>query len=131
MSDKPVRWNCPCGVKFQIGAETQIHGYHRQPWLSHIVVACPSCNDVFVRFLPPQTILEAVTGMSQDDKCFVAFTDFAEDGVVMEFAKQNNLPYVPSDCQSKPVVPRLEKTIAFFHYLLEHGEVPDGLDEAV
>lgn len=123
----PINWNCPCGVKFRIGAETTIRGYHRQPWLSHITVLCPHCNNAFTRFLNEDMIVQAITTMAEDDKCEVEFCDYAPDEVVTEFARQYEVPaitehYQPKDERSQRRKEDDEHHILFLRYLLERGD---------
>jgi hypothetical protein len=130
MSDpKPVSWNCPCGVRYRIGEETTIRGYHRQPWLSHLQIDCPHCHQVFIAFQPEDVILNALCTQVPDDKCEVEFADFAPDFVVDEYARQKDLPaitehWLPKDDRSMRRVNHDESLILFFRFLLERGEEP-------
>lgn len=121
-----VRWVCPepCGVRFAIGAETTLNGYHRQPWLSHMVVDCPNCKKVFTRFVTPDIILRAIESMDADDKCQIRFDDYAPDCVIHEFARQYHVPAItedwrPTDDRSKRRQTHDDNEVGFFHYLLD------------
>lgn len=132
MSDpKPVNWNCPspCNVRYRIGEETTIRGYHRQPWFSHFQVDCPHCNRTFISWQTPDVLLNAMLTQVPEDRCTIEFADFAPDDIVRQYATDKELDFIPFGFQPPDhrSVRRLnhdENIVLFFRFLLDLGEMP-------
>ena len=121
---KPATYACEtCNLKYPMGSETTVYLFSKQPWFNHIMTVCPQCrsrwtvwqlHDDAVQYIWDNTIA--------GNEIVWVIEEFANDELVAKYGRVSGLPLI----QPHDLMPRQERMIAFFAYLLAHGEMPDG-----
>lgn len=126
---RPATYGCKkCDAKYDLGDETTVYLYLRQPWFNHLVTVCPGCNTAYrVWYLTESTIRHMEKyNMPEGDELNWEMDDFAPDVVQQLFAQDEDKPLIQPVQRSARRLAHDEREIEFFHFLLERGETPDG-----
>lgn len=124
---RPVTYGCEkCDAKYDMGDETTVYIYLKQPWFNHIVTVCPGCDTTYrVWSLTEATVRYMEQhNMAEGDEVHWSVTDFAPDPVPVLFAQDEDKPLIIPIQRSARRLAHDESEVAFFAYLLNQGEQP-------
>lgn len=120
----PATYACErCQQKYNMGDETHVWLFLRQPWFNHILTQCPGCKTNYrVWNLTESTIRYMEEhNMVEDDEVHWHVHDFAPDIVQTLFARDEDKPLIKEVERSARRIAHDEHEIEFFRYLLERG----------
>lgn len=126
---RPATYGCQkCEAKYDMGDETTVHLYLKQPWFNHILTKCPGCDTTWrVWHLTEATVQYMEKhNMPEGDEVHWELEDFAPEIVQKLFAEDEDKPLIRPVERSIRRQAHDENEILFFHYLLERGETLDG-----
>lgn len=130
---QPRKFVCGfCKIQYPMGKETTLYIYRKQAWFNHLVTNCVKCHREFtVWYLKPaEAQYMSVHNMGEPkDLLNWRMYDYCDDmKVIREFCLDNKKP-LPKDYWLSPRTLRhIDNEVAWFAYLLNHGEIERNFD---
>lgn len=121
----PATYGCQkCDRKYDMGDETHVWLFLKQPWFNHVLTTCPGCEITYrVWHLHEATIRHMEKyNMVEGDEVHWHVQDFAPDIVLTLFARDEDKPLIKEVVRSPRQEAIDERHILFFHFLLERGD---------
>lgn len=121
----PATYGCErCEKKYNMGDETHVWLFLKQPWFNHIITQCPGCKITYrVWNLTEATVrYMEQNNMVEDDEVHWHVLDFAPDPVPFLFARDEDKPLIQEITRSDRRLKDDENHILFFRFLLERGD---------
>lgn len=119
---KPATYGCEaCEAKYNMGAETVVRTYLRQPWFNHLETICPGCGQVwFVWELVPESVAYmAVNNRTPGDEVVFRLKEFASEKVWRRFCEATGRNFPLEREISAHEQAHIEATVAFENWSME------------
>lgn len=125
---QPSRFTCqPCKISYPMGKESTAYLYRKQAWFNHIDTNCVKCHRHYTVWGITQAQMNHMAhhNVTQGDRLVWKIADFCDDiKVIREFCEDNHKNPPPDLWLSARRMKDIDTKVAWFAYLLDHGEAP-------
>lgn len=125
MSHKPSTYGCEtCESRYNMGAETVVRVYTRQPWFNHLETICPGCGTHWYVWQLEEASIGylAINNQIAGDAINFEYKEFAPNKIWRKFCAGTGRPY-PTPAQiSWDQLERIDRIVAFEAWSLDQGE---------